>query len=134
MSISCAVHNGKPPARWCPAVGLGWSSSLSRVTRYGPSASPALWRSAVAQVVDFENVSTVGLESSPVAAALAGLRAHEARYYLNKYKHEFVVTPASKSKDTLSYVSGILKKERDLVIAARPLEASRFQVENIKMA
>ncbi|MCU1615685.1 MAG: hypothetical protein JWO98_3225, partial [Frankiales bacterium] len=29
------------------------------------------------QVVDFENVSTVGLESSPVAEALAGLRANE---------------------------------------------------------
>jgi hypothetical protein len=26
-------------------------------------------------IVDFENVSTVGLESSPVAEALAGLRA-----------------------------------------------------------
>jgi hypothetical protein len=26
--------------------------------------------------VDFHNVSTVGLESSPVAAALAGLRAN----------------------------------------------------------
>jgi hypothetical protein len=31
--------------------------------------------------VDFK---TVGLESSPVAAALAGLRAHEARYFKNK--------------------------------------------------
>jgi hypothetical protein len=30
-------------------------------------------------IVDFENVSTVGLESSPVAEALAGLRANEAR-------------------------------------------------------
>jgi hypothetical protein len=29
--------------------------------------------------VDFNAVSTVGLESSPVAAALAGLRANEAR-------------------------------------------------------
>ncbi len=29
--------------------------------------------------VDFINVSTVGLETSPVAAALAGLRANEAR-------------------------------------------------------
>ena len=29
--------------------------------------------------MDFVNVSTVGLESSPVAAALAGLRANEAR-------------------------------------------------------
>ncbi len=26
--------------------------------------------------VDFDDVSTVGLESSPVAAGLAGLRAH----------------------------------------------------------
>jgi hypothetical protein len=31
-------------------------------------------------VVDFDNVSTTGLESSPVAPALAGLRANEARY------------------------------------------------------
>ena len=30
--------------------------------------------------VDFKTVSTVGLESSPVADALAGLRANEARY------------------------------------------------------
>ncbi|MFI8454649.1 hypothetical protein [Kitasatospora sp. NPDC085464] len=35
--------------------------------------------------VDFETVWTVGLESSPVAAALAGLRANEARYFKNKY-------------------------------------------------
>ena len=35
--------------------------------------------------VDYSNVSTVGLESSPVAAALAGLRAHEARYFKNEY-------------------------------------------------
>src|SRR4051812_36219073 len=34
---------------------------------------------AVPHVVDFENVSTEGLESSPVADALAGLRANEAR-------------------------------------------------------
>jgi spermidine dehydrogenase len=32
----------------------------------------------MADTVDFNTVSTVGLESSPVAAALAGLRAHEA--------------------------------------------------------
>jgi hypothetical protein len=41
--------------------------------------------------VDFENVSTVGLESSPVAKALAGLRANEARYFKNKYAHTFTV-------------------------------------------
>ncbi|MDQ1366418.1 MAG: hypothetical protein QOE57_2460, partial [Acidimicrobiaceae bacterium] len=45
--------------------------------------------------VDFVNVSTVGLESSPVAAALAGLRANEARYFKNKYDHVFTVDPAA---------------------------------------
>lgn len=32
-------------------------------------------------IVDFVNVSTVGLETSPVVDALAGLRANEARYF-----------------------------------------------------
>ena len=85
-------------------------------------------------VVDFVNVSTAGLESSPVADALAGLRANEARYYMNKYKHEFTVTPAAESQDTLDYVNRILKEERGIEFAAKPLETSRFQVENIKMA
>ena len=40
--------------------------------------------------VDFSTVSTVGLESSPVAAALAGLRANEARYFKNKYDYVFL--------------------------------------------
>ena len=52
-------------------------------------------------VVDFENVSTAGLQSSPVADALAGLRANEARYFMNKYKHPFTVVPAAESRDTL---------------------------------
>lgn len=83
-------------------------------------------------IIDFKNVSTVGLESSPVAEALAGLRANEARYFMNKYKHEFTVVPASESPEALDYVNDILKKERDLEIAAKPLETSRFQVENIQ--
>jgi hypothetical protein len=85
-------------------------------------------------LVDFNNVSTFGLESSPVKEALAGLRANEARYYSNKYKHEFTVVPASESQETIDYVSRILKKERGIEFAAKPLETSRFQVENIKMA
>jgi hypothetical protein len=85
-------------------------------------------------VVDFETVSTVGLESSPVAAALAGLRANEARYFKNKYDHVFTVEPASKAKDTIDWVHRVLKEERDIVIHSRPLEATRFQVENIRMA
>lgn len=85
-------------------------------------------------IVDFKNVSTVGLESSPVAEALAGLRANEARYFMNKYKHEFTVVPANESQETLEYVNRILKEERDIVFAAKPLEISRFQVENINWA
>ena len=88
----------------------------------------------MANAVDFITVSTTGLESSPVAAALAGLRANEARYYKNKYNHVFAVEPASKAKPTIDWVHGILKKERDLVIESRPLEATMFQVDGIKMA
>jgi hypothetical protein len=84
--------------------------------------------------VDFETVSTVGLESSPVAPALAGLRANEARYFKNKYDHVFTVTPASEAKEVVDWVHRILKEERDIVIDSRPLEATRFQVENIQMA
>ncbi|MNP24072.1 hypothetical protein D3C76_1168130 [compost metagenome] len=83
-------------------------------------------------IVDFKNVSTVGVESSPVAEALAGLRANEARYFMNKYKQEFTVVPASESQENLDYVSRILKEERNIEFAAKPLETSRFQVENIK--
>jgi hypothetical protein len=83
-------------------------------------------------IVDFKNVSTVGLESSLVADALAGLRANEARYFMNKYKHEFTVVPASESQETLDYVNRILKEERDIEFASKPLETSHFQVENIK--
>jgi len=88
----------------------------------------------MSQVVDFENVSAAGLESSPVAGALAGLRANEARYFKNKYNHEFAVVPASESRDTLDYVNRILKEERDIEFAAKPLETARFQVENLSIA
>jgi hypothetical protein len=85
-------------------------------------------------VVDFHNVSTVGLESSPVAEALAGLRANEARYFWNKYKHSFTVVPAEESQETLDYVNKILKEERGIELSSKPLQTSRFQVESIKMA
>src|SRR6476469_3575812 len=84
--------------------------------------------------VDFKTVSTVGLESSPVADALAGLRANEARYFKNKYDHDFTVEPASKAKKTIAYVHRVLKEERDITIASPPLEATEFEVENIRWA
>lgn len=83
-------------------------------------------------IVDFKNVSTVGLESSPVADALAGLRANEARYFMNKYNQEFVVAPASESQEIIDYVNRILKNERGIEFAARPLETAQLHVENIK--
>jgi len=88
----------------------------------------------VPQVVDFENVSAVGLESSPVAEALAGLRANEARYYKNKYGHVFTVDPASEVTETVDWVNRILKDQRDIVFSARPLEATSFEVDGIRMA
>jgi hypothetical protein len=84
--------------------------------------------------VDFTTVSTKGVESSPIAKALAGLRANEARYFKNKYDHTFTVEPATKAKKIIDWVHKILKEERDLVIASKPLEATIFTVENIRWA
>lgn len=85
-------------------------------------------------VVDFKDVSTAGLESSPVAAALAGLRANEARYFKHKYDHDFTVEPASEARKTIDWVHHILEEERGIVIEARPLEATEFRVEDIRWA
>src|SRR5205085_9704301 len=84
--------------------------------------------------VDFVDVSTTGLESSPVADALAGLRANEARYFKNKYDHDFTVEPAGDAEATIEWVHRILEEERDIVISSRPLEATAFQVDNIRIA
>ena len=82
--------------------------------------------------LDFVNVSSVGLESSPLAAALAGLRANEARYFKNKYDHVFSVDPAAKATKEIALVHRILEEERGIVIESPPLEATTFQVENIR--
>lgn len=84
--------------------------------------------------VDFENVSLEGLESSPVAKTLAGLRANEARYFKNKYDHTFKVVPASESQATIDYVNNILQKEKGLRILSKPLETSSFTVADLRMA
>ena len=84
--------------------------------------------------VDFKTVSTVGLESSPFADALAGLRANEARYFKNKYDHDFTVEPAGDAEATVEWVHRILKEERDIVISSPALEATAFEVEGIRWA
>jgi hypothetical protein len=85
-------------------------------------------------VVDYKTVSTAGLEVSPVAAALAGLRANEARFVANKWGHVFTVDPASRAKQTIAWVHRILKEERDILIASQPLEATMFEVEGVRIA
>lgn len=83
-------------------------------------------------IVDFNKVSTQGLESSPVVDSLAGLRANEARYFSNKYNHSFTVSSIEEDPNALSYVNQVLQTERGLVFAAKPLQVSQFQVENIQ--
>src|SRR4051812_33421595 len=115
-------------------------ASNGRAHRYADHARVARYertytrRNVMSYAVDFVTVSTVGLESSPVAAALAGLRANEARYFKNKYDHVFTVEPASKpkAKKAVEWVHRILKEERDIVIASPALEATDFEVEGIR--
>lgn len=84
----------------------------------------------MATPVDFTTVSAAGLESSAHAAALAGLRANEARYFHTKYKHRFEVSPADEEPATLAWVEGVLA-ERDIRFAARPLQVSVNDVDGI---
>lgn len=83
-------------------------------------------------IVDFNNVTITGLESSPVSQSLAGLRANESRYYKNKYNYDFEVSPATESREAVDYVHQILLHERELKISSKPLETSSFIVEGIK--
>lgn len=83
-------------------------------------------------VVDFTDVSTTGLESSPVADALAGLRANEARYFRNKFGHVFTVEAADDAPDVVDRVHRILGQERGIVVASRPLQATDFVVDGVR--
>jgi hypothetical protein len=82
--------------------------------------------------VDFQDVSTTGLESSPVAEALAGLRANEARYFKNKYDHTYTTVPAEEAPEVVAWVHRILQEERGIEIASRPLEVADIEVDGIK--
>ena len=86
----------------------------------------------MSNIVDFKDASVAGLESSPVSNTLAGLRANEARYFKNKFNHDFTVYPATESKEALDYVNQILQLERDIKISSKPLETTNFIVDNIK--
>jgi hypothetical protein len=83
-------------------------------------------------LVNFVTVATTGLETSPVRDALAGLRANEARYFKNKYDHDFVVEDARVASDAVALVTRVLNDERAIVIASPPLEATSFVVDGIR--
>ncbi len=85
----------------------------------------------MSELVSFTQVSTEGLESSPVADALAGLRANEARYFKNKYDHDFRVDSADDARAIVNWVAEILDSERGIVIAAPALQASVAEVDGI---
>ena len=85
----------------------------------------------MAYKVDFKDVSTQGLESSPYADALAGLRANEARYFKNHYDIDFATKPADKAAKLVKYVGKVLLA-RDIVIAAKPLEATEMLIDGVR--
>lgn len=58
--------------------------------------------------VNFKEVETTGLETSPVAEVLAGLRANEARYFWNKYKQEYVVYTPEEKPEILPFIEKVL--------------------------
>jgi hypothetical protein len=77
----------------------------------------------------------VGVRGQVVVGARDGDGRHDgARYFKNKYDHVFTVEPASNAKATIDWVHRILEEERDIVISSRPLEATAFQLENIRIA
>ncbi|MCL2865840.1 MAG: phage tail protein [Lachnospiraceae bacterium] len=80
--------------------------------------------------VNFQEVETTGLESSPVAEALAGLRANEARYLWNKYKAEYITYAPEEKPEVLTFVEKCLA-ERDLHFAAKPLAVALYDSENL---
>lgn len=86
----------------------------------------------MSHVIDFKDVSTAGLESSPHAEALAGLRANEARYFATKYKVEYATVPASEKPDLVAWLQRILQEERGLDFASPILEVADVVVEDEK--
>lgn len=71
---------------------------------------------------------------SPVARALAGRRANEARYFKNSTTRSSRWSPRSTPKKAIDWVHGILEKERGIVIESGPLEATAFKVGKIRIA
>ena len=83
-------------------------------------------------IVNFKEVETVGLESSPVAEALAGLRANEARYFWNKYKYktEFEVFTPQERPEILAHIEKALA-QREMTFPYAALNVAQVEVDGI---
>ena len=81
-------------------------------------------------IVNFKEVETVGLESSPVAEALAGLRANEARYFWNKYKTEFEVFTPQEQPEILAHIEKALA-QREMTFPYAALNVAQVEVDGI---
>jgi len=82
-------------------------------------------------IVTFTEVSTAGLESSPVAPALAGLRANEARYFATHYDSDYATSTPAERADVVAWVEGILRTERDIVLASPILEVFVYKDDEL---
>jgi hypothetical protein len=85
----------------CPLSERQRSAGFTAEIDSGYVSGHTVWGRRMAYAVDFDTVSTVGLESSPVAVSLPGLRANEARFVKNKWAHGFTVEPASNAQTTI---------------------------------
>jgi hypothetical protein len=73
-------------------------------------------------IVSYTDISLDGLDSSPVAPALAGLRANEARYFANKYESDYVTSTPAESPEVVAWIEEILRSERGIEFASPVLE------------
>lgn len=85
----------------------------------------------MAHKVNFKEIETIGLEKSPAASSLAGLRANEARYFLNKYHFEYVVYPALDRQKEVAWLKELMKAERQLEFASPILEVAIYEDQNL---
>ena len=111
------------------------SALMEPLSLLGPACPERQYGDLVSYVVDFANVSTVGLESSPVAERAGGSAGERGPLLQEQVRPRLHGRAGERGQDaTIDWVHRILEEERDLVIASRPLEATAFQVENIRMA
>lgn len=82
-------------------------------------------------IVSYTEIDQDGLESSPVAPALAGLRAHEARYFATKYKSDYATAAPSDRADVVVWVEEILRSERDIEFASPVLEVFVYEDDEL---